>query len=72
MTLCENLDHEEQELSLKTNETELDEYHPRATRTLFVGNLDKDITKSDLTNRFGQFGEILVCIFKPHFNVTVF
>lgn len=59
VTLCENLDHEEQELSLKTNETELDEYHPRATRTLFVGNLDKDITKSDLTNRFGQFGEIL-------------
>ncbi|KAH9409556.1 hypothetical protein TYRP_010566, partial [Tyrophagus putrescentiae] len=39
--------------------SEIDEYHPRATRTLFVGNLDKDISKSDLTNKFNQFGEIL-------------
>lgn len=43
------------------SETELDEFHPRATRTLFVGNLDKDISKTELTNKFSQFGEILVC-----------
>ncbi|KAH7642214.1 hypothetical protein HUG17_5259 [Dermatophagoides farinae] len=33
--------------------------HPRATRTLFVGNLDKEVTEDDLSSRFSQFGQIL-------------
>lgn len=44
-------------------EAELDEYHPKATRTLFVGNLDKDITTSELRTLFEQFGEIIVSIY---------
>ncbi|RWS29871.1 protein split ends-like protein [Leptotrombidium deliense] len=40
-------------------EAELDEYHPKATRTLFVGNLEKDITPNDLRSHFDQFGEII-------------
>ena len=40
-------------------EAELDEYHPKATRTLFVGNLEKDITNDQLKQHFKVFGEII-------------
>lgn len=40
-------------------EAEIDEYHPKATRTLFIGNLEKDVTASDLRKHFDQFGEII-------------
>lgn len=41
-------------------DVEVDEYHPRATRTLFIGNLEKDVTIEDLKKHFEQFGEIIV------------
>lgn len=40
-------------------EAELDEYHPKATRTLFIGNLEKDITASELRKIFDNFGDII-------------
>ncbi|CAG9824722.1 unnamed protein product, partial [Phaedon cochleariae] len=40
-------------------EAEIDEYHPKATRTLFIGNLEKDVTASELRKHFDQFGEII-------------
>ncbi|XP_011882782.1 PREDICTED: protein split ends isoform X3 [Vollenhovia emeryi] len=40
-------------------EAELDEYHPKATRTLFIGNLEKDVTASELRKHFELFGEII-------------
>lgn len=40
-------------------EAELDEYHPKATRTLFIGNLEKDITATELKKNFDCFGEII-------------
>ncbi|XP_049817476.1 protein split ends isoform X3 [Aethina tumida] len=40
-------------------EADLDEFHPKATRTLFIGNLEKDMTASDLRKIFDQFGEII-------------
>jgi RNA recognition motif-containing protein len=40
-------------------EAELDEYHPKATRTLFIGNLEKEITASELRKHFDCFGEII-------------
>lgn len=43
-------------------EAELDEYHPKATRTLFIGNLEKDVTASELRKHFEPFGEIIVRI----------
>lgn len=43
-------------------ETELDEFHPKATRTLFIGNLEKDITAVELRKHFEPFGEIIVSI----------
>lgn len=39
---------------------DMDEYHPKATRTLFVGNLEKDTAVQDLTDKFSDFGEIIV------------
>ena len=41
-------------------EKELDEFHPRATRTLFVGNLDRTITREELKEAFQKFGDIVV------------
>ncbi|KAL5280132.1 hypothetical protein ACFFRR_004235 [Megaselia abdita] len=40
-------------------EAELDEYHPKSTRTLFIGNLEKDITGNELRKHFEYFGEII-------------
>ena len=40
----------------------IDEFHPRASRTLFVGNLDKTAQYSDIQNIFVRFGDIVVCI----------
>lgn len=40
-------------------ETDLDEFHPKATRTLFIGNLEKDVTPTLLREKFKHFGKIL-------------
>ncbi|XP_014262503.1 protein split ends isoform X3 [Cimex lectularius] len=40
-------------------EAEQDEFHPKATRTLFIGNLEKDITTQEIRKHFEQFGEII-------------
>ena len=45
-------------------EAELDEYHPKATRTLFIGNLHTDVTPSEIKKEFEVFGEILVRLCK--------
>ncbi|XP_062871589.1 msx2-interacting protein [Trichomycterus rosablanca] len=37
----------------------IDEFHPKATRTLFIGNLEKTTTYHDLLNLFQRFGEIV-------------
>jgi RNA recognition motif-containing protein len=41
-------------------EAELDEYHHKATRTLFVGNLELDIDKQQLRSIFQKYGFIVV------------
>ncbi|CAG2122226.1 unnamed protein product, partial [Medioppia subpectinata] len=51
-------------------EAELDEHHPKATRTLFVGNLEKDVSTSDLKDHFEQFGEIIEIDIKKQANMT--
>lgn len=40
-------------------EAEQDEFHPKATRTLFIGNLEKDTTAQEIRKHFEQFGEII-------------
>uniref|UniRef100_A0A8C7TST4 Msx2-interacting protein n=1 Tax=Oncorhynchus mykiss TaxID=8022 RepID=A0A8C7TST4_ONCMY len=37
----------------------IDEFHPKATRTLFIGNLEKTTSYHDLLNIFQRFGEIV-------------
>ena len=60
VTAHEGLDAEDNEF--RPLEAELDEYHPKATRTLFIGNLEKDITTAELRKHFDQFGEIIVSL----------
>lgn len=45
-----------------TPEAQLDEHSPKATRTLFLGNLDKEITIEELKEKLEKYGEILVSI----------
>ena len=44
----------------KPPEAELDEYHHKSTRTLFVGNLDTQIEADTLREVFRHYGHILV------------
>lgn len=39
----------------------IDEFHPKATRTLFIGNLEKTTSYQQLLDIFQRFGEIVVC-----------
>ncbi|XP_076315949.1 uncharacterized protein LOC143228608 [Tachypleus tridentatus] len=57
VTAHEGLDGEDNEF--RPLEADLDEFHPKATRTLFIGNLEKDVTHSDLRKHFEQFGDII-------------
>jgi len=41
-------------------ESDVDEFHHKATRTLFIGNLDKAVTKDMLRDTFNKFGHIVV------------
>ncbi|XP_026321220.1 protein split ends isoform X3 [Hyposmocoma kahamanoa] len=45
--------------SAKPYETDIDEYHPKATKTLFIGNLEKDVTQQQLRDKFKHFGRII-------------
>jgi len=46
----------------RSPDLDLDEFHHKATRTLFIGNLDKAVTKDVLRNTFNKFGPIVVSI----------
>lgn len=46
----------------------MDEYHVKSTRTLFVGNLEKETTMQDLQEKFKQFGDIIVSFFLTSVN----
>lgn len=46
-------------LYYRPSDTELEEFHPKATRTLFVGGLSRDVVSSAVQDKFGRFGEIL-------------
>lgn len=43
-----------------TPEAQLDEHSPKATRTLFLGNLDKEISIEELKEKLEKYGDILV------------
>ena len=53
----------ESENEFRPLDERIDEFHPKATRTLFIGNLEKTTTYHDLRNIFQRFGEIVVCVF---------
>ncbi|XP_039223521.1 msx2-interacting protein isoform X2 [Crotalus tigris] len=49
----------ESENEFRPLDERIDEFHPKATRTLFIGNLEKTTTYYDLRNIFQRFGEIV-------------
>lgn len=59
---------EVEDADIRTNENDLDEFHPKSTRTLFVGNLEKDTTVQDLIGKFSPFGDVIVSTFHLFFN----
>ena len=46
----------------ESEEPDYDEYHSKATRTLFCGNLEPHTTPAVLKDNFRKFGEILVSL----------
>ena len=46
-------------LYYRPSDAELEEFHPKATRTLFVGGLSRDIASTVVQEKFERFGEIL-------------
>lgn len=55
----------ESENEFRPLDERIDEFHPKATRTLFIGNLEKTTTYHDLRNIFQRFGGIVVCELCP-------
>ncbi|XP_069467192.1 msx2-interacting protein isoform X2 [Ambystoma mexicanum] len=49
----------ESENEFRPLDDRIDEFHPKATRTLFIGNLEKTTTYHDLRLLFQRFGEIV-------------
>ncbi|XP_075046151.1 msx2-interacting protein-like isoform X2 [Mixophyes fleayi] len=49
----------ESENEFRPLEEKIDEFHPKATRSLFIGNLEKTTTRLELHNVFQRFGEIV-------------
>lgn len=53
----------------------IDEFHPKATRTLFIGNLEKTTSYQQLLDIFQRFGEIVVYLslsLSPHIYCTLY
>lgn len=48
------------EADKRLKDEEIDEYHQKASRTLYVGELEKGTTIEDLKETFRTFGEVLV------------
>ena len=46
-------------LYYRPSDAELEEFHPKATRTLFVGGLSRDVATNIVQEKFERFGEIL-------------
>jgi RNA recognition motif-containing protein len=41
---------------------DIDEYSMKATRTLYIGNLQSEISYNELREAYSAFGDIIVCI----------
>jgi len=43
-------------------EKDIDQFHPKSSRTLYVGNLENRITVEQLRHVFQRFGDVVVKI----------
>ncbi len=57
----------------RPRDSELNEFHPKATRTLHVGNISREVDGAQVHDRFKEFGEILeIDIKKPDYALVQF
>ena len=57
----------------RPRDSELSEFHPKATRTLHVGNISREVIPNQINERFKEFGEILeIDIKKPDYALVQF
>jgi RNA recognition motif-containing protein len=57
----------------RPRDSDLSEFHPKATRTLHVGNISREVVPSQVHDRFKEFGEILeIDIKKPDYALVQF
>ena len=57
----------------RPRDSELNEFHPKATRTLHVGNISREVDGAQVHERFKEFGEILeIDIKKPDYALVQF
>lgn len=59
-TCLSSLTETESENEFRPLDGRIDEFHPKATRTLFIGNLEKTTNYQQLLDVFQRFGEIVV------------
>lgn len=62
LTLLSFLTETESENEFRPLDGRIDEFHPKATRTLFIGNLEKTTNYQQLLDVFQRFGEIVVSV----------
>lgn len=60
LTSLSSLTETESENEFRPLDGRIDEFHPKATRTLFIGNLEKTTNYQQLLDVFQRFGEIVV------------
>lgn len=60
MNLVISVTETESENEFRPLDGRIDEFHPKATRTLFIGNLEKTTNYQQLLDVFQRFGEIVV------------
>jgi len=45
------------------SDPDIDEYSIKATRTLYIGNLQSEISYNELREAYSAYGDIIVCIY---------
>ena len=44
------------------SDPDIDEYSIKATRTLYIGNLQSEISYNELREAYSAYGDIIVCV----------
>jgi hypothetical protein len=63
-TFCFFVENDECDLMKRSicSDPDIDEYSIKATRTLYIGNLQSEISYNELREAYSAYGDIIVCI----------